>query len=261
VLPKPAHLGPEYGGQFADRSVVAAYHLRPPYPAAVFDTLVSLVVPPGTVLDIGTGTGEIARPLVGRVLAVDALDPAAGMLAKGQDLPGGDHPGLTWTLGSAETGPLRPPYGLIVAGASLHWTEWTTVLPRLRAALAPAGHLAIVDLIVASNPWDGPLGELIARYSTNPQFRPYDLVAELVQRRLFHERGRYRTASVPFVQPVAAYVESFHARNGFSRDRMAPALAAAFDTAVTGLVAPHAGDGVVRLSVAGEIVWGMPAPD
>lgn len=260
VLPKPDHLGPEYGGQFADRSIVAVYHYRPPYPAAVFDVLVGLVVPPGTVLDVGTGTGEIARGLVGRVSAVDALDPSAGMLAKGRGLPGGDDPGLTWILGSAEDGPLRVPYGLVVAAASLHWTEWAVVLPRIRAALAPAGVLAIVDLVEEPHPWDGPLRDLIARYSSNRRFRPYDLVAELVDRRLFHELGRCRTVPDPFTQPVAAYVESFHARNGFSRDRMAPERVAAFDAAVTGLVAPHAVDGVVRLAVAGEIVWGVPAP-
>lgn len=260
MLPKPDHLGPAYGGQFADCGVVAAYHHRPPYPAAVFDVLVGLVVAPGTVLDIGTGIGAIARGLVGRVTAVDALDPSAGMLAEGQRLPGGDYPGLTWIQGSAEDGPLRPPYGLVVAAASLHWTEWSVVLPRIRAALAPAGVLAIVNLAEETRPWDGPLRAILARYSTNRRFRPYDLVAELVGRRLFHERGRCRTAPVPFDQPVAAYVESFHARNGFSRDRMAPEQATAFDAAVAALVAPHAVDGVVRLTVAGEIVWGMPAP-
>lgn len=260
MLPKPDHLGSAYAGQFADPSVVAADHHRPPYPAAVFDILVGLVVAPGTVLDVGTGTGEIARGLVGRVVGVDALDPSVGMLAKGQGLPGGDHPGLTWILGSAEDGPLRPPYGLAVAAASLHWTEWTTVLPRIRAALAPAGVLALVDLTVEPRPWDGALHDIIARYSTNRRFRPYDLVAELVGRRLFQELGRYRTAPVAFEQPVAAYVESFHARNGFSRDRMEPARAAAFDAALTGLVAPHAADGVVRLTIAGDIVWGLPAP-
>jgi hypothetical protein len=183
------------------------------------------------------------------------------MLAKGKGLPGGDHPGLTWILGSAEDGPLRPPYGLVVAAASLHWTEWAIVLPRIRGALAPAGVLAIVNLAEQPRPWDGPLREIIARYSTNRRFRPYDLVAELVGRQLFHELGRCRTASIRFDQPLAAYVESFHARNGFSRDRMEPAQAMAFDAEVAALAAPHAVDGLVRLAVAGEIVWGVPAPE
>lgn len=260
MLPKPDHLGREYGGQFADPGVVAAYHHRPPYPAEVLDILVGLVVAPGTVLDVGTGTGEIARGLVGRVAGVDAVDPSAGMLAKGRGLPGGGHPRLTWILGGAEDAPLHPPYGLVTAAASLHWTKWAVVLPRIRSVLAPGGVLAIVDLAEEPRPWDGSLREVIARYSTNRRFRPYDLVAELEDRGLFRELGRRRTAPVPFAQPVAAYVESFHARNGFSRDRMGPEDATAFDAAVEGLVAPHAVAGVVQLGVAGEVVWGVPGP-
>jgi SAM-dependent methyltransferase len=260
MLPKPNHLGPEYASQFADPSVVAAYHHRPPYPAEVFDRLVDLVVAPGTVLDVGTGTGEIARRLVGRVAGVDAVDPSPGMLAKGERLPGGDHPDLTWILGRAEEAPLRPPYGLICAAAALHWMDWAVVLPRFRDLLTPGGVLAIVEQHELTNPWDGLLREIIGQYSTNRRYRPYDLVAELVDRRLFRELGRFRTRPVPFAQPVAAYVESFHARNGFSRDRLSAADAAAFDAAVAGLVAPYVVADEVRLSVVGEVVWGMPSP-
>src|SRR5262249_55186769 len=67
VRPKPDHLGPEYAAQFGDPSVVAAYRHRPPYPAEVFDILVGLIADePRAVLDVGTGTGEIARGLAPR---------------------------------------------------------------------------------------------------------------------------------------------------------------------------------------------------
>jgi trans-aconitate methyltransferase len=260
VLPKPDHLGPEYGSQFGDPSVVTAYGYRPPYPDDVLATLIELVVPPGSVLDVGTGTGEIARGLAGRVARVDALDPAAGMIAAGRLLPGGDHPALTWLLGRAEEVPLRPPYGLITAAASLHWMEWEVVLPRFREALAPGAVLAIIGQTTSPNPWDAPLQAVIDRYSTNRKYYPYDLIAELTQRGLFQELGRRSTQPLAFTQPVAAYVESFHARNGFSRDRMRPDEAAAFDAAVRSLVLPHAVVGSVTLTITGTIVWGTPAP-
>ncbi len=64
MLPKPAHLGSTYAAQFADLSVVAAYHLRPPYPGETFEVLDRLVIDqPRAVLDVGCGTGEFARPL------------------------------------------------------------------------------------------------------------------------------------------------------------------------------------------------------
>ncbi|MGH2534437.1 MAG: class I SAM-dependent methyltransferase [Thermomicrobiales bacterium] len=104
VLPKPDHLGPEYGAQFQDPSVVAAYHHRPPYPDAVYDILVGLIAAePRTVLDVGTGTGAIARGLAGQVARVDALDLSRRMLAKGRGLPGGDHPNLVWIEGYADS--------------------------------------------------------------------------------------------------------------------------------------------------------------
>jgi hypothetical protein len=59
-------------------------------------------------------------------------------------------------------------------------------------------------------------------------------------------------------QPVAAYVESFHSRNGFSRDRMRPADAAAFDRELSALVAPFAVDGLLDARISGHVIWGIP---
>src|SRR5262249_40499639 len=137
MLPKPAHLGPEYGAQFGDPSVVAAYPCRPPYPPETFDLLLGLIVDePRVVLDAGTGTGAIARALGGRGGGVAAVAPSVGMLAAGRRLPGGDHPALRWIEGTAEGAPLDPPYALITVAASLHWMDWAVVLPRFRDALS-----------------------------------------------------------------------------------------------------------------------------
>lgn len=259
MLPKPDHLEPAYGSQFQDPSVVAAYRHRPPYPAEVFDVLIGLVAgEPGSVLDLGTGTGAIARGLVGRVARVDAIDPSRGMIEAGRGLPGGDHPDLTWVEGHAENAPLRPPYGLVTAGASLHWMDWATVLPRVRDALVPGGVLAIVDEREQPQPWDAALKGIIGRFSTNRAYRPYDLIEELERRGLFRRQGRLRTAPVAFRRTVAEYVESLHARNGLSRDRTTAEAASAFDREVTALVTPHAVDGRLSLRVAAEVAWGFP---
>jgi hypothetical protein len=101
---------------------------------------------------------------------------------------------------------------------------------------------------------------VIDHYSTNRAYRPYNLVEELEGRGLFRTLGHDETAPVPLERTVADYVESFHARNGFSRDRMTPANAAAFDAEATTLVAPHAAGGIVRTRIVGKVVWGEPAP-
>lgn len=258
TIPKPAHLGPAYAAQFQDAAVVAAYPTRPPYPAAVVDLLASLVVGPRVALDVGCGTGDVARRLAPRMERVDAVDISAAMIAAGQRLPGGDAANLRWWVAALEDAPLAGPYGLVVAGESLHWMDWERVLPRLRAALAPGAALVIVERAEEPSPWSESLLALIQRSSTNREFQPYDLIDELTRRGLFALTGQTRIASEPFSQSLASYIESIHSRNGFSRDRMRPEDAAAFDAAATALIAPYAPDGQVNLRVGAVAHWGSP---
>jgi hypothetical protein len=65
---------------------------------------------------------------------------------------------------------------------------------------------------------------------------------------------------VTFEQSVDAYVESFHSRNGFSRQRQSAAAAAAFDEAVRRIVAPHVRDGRIEFQLCSTVYWGWPCP-
>jgi ubiquinone/menaquinone biosynthesis C-methylase UbiE len=237
MKPKPEHLGPDYGAQFKDRSVVEAYHRRPPYPDETFDILTGLITSePRRVLDVGCGTGYLARTLAQRVDSVDAVDFSAYMLAQGRQLPGGDAPNLCWIEGAAEEVDLSPPYALITAGESLHWLDWEVALPRFHDLLSPNGCLAIVSKRFSATPWDAELGALIGRTSTNRHYEPYDLIAELTGRGLFQKQGERTTKPTVFRQSAAAYAESFFSRNGFSRERMGEEKAREFETAVTQFV-------------------------
>lgn len=258
MLPKPAHLGPHYAAQFQDAAVAEAYPARPPYPEAVFELLESLAVEPPIALDAGCGTGDIARRLAPRMRRVDAVDISAAMISIGQRQPGGDAANLRWRQAPIEAVTLSGPYGLIVTGESLHWMEWERALPRLANALAPGALLVIVERAEQPSPWSADLLRLIMRYTTNKEFQPYDLVEELERRGLFAQVGATHTAPEPFQQSVGDYIESIHSRNGFSRDRMPPADADAFDSAVAALLAPHAPDGMVALRIAAQLHWGHP---
>jgi SAM-dependent methyltransferase len=263
MQPKPRHLGPEYGAQFADASVVDAYQHRPPYPAETFAILGELLRgPQRSVLDAGCGRGELARGLlaVAEHVEVDAVDPSAAMLVAGRALPGGDDSRLRWIAGAIEDAPLYPPYGLAVAGESAHWFDWPRAFPRLRAALVPGGYLALVGRATAPNAWDVDLLALIQRSSTNRDYQPYDLLAELATRGLFAVVGRRDTALSSFQQPLSAYIESVHSRNGFSRERMTSGAARAFDAAARELLAAYGVGESVELTVGASITWGYPAP-
>jgi SAM-dependent methyltransferase len=259
MQPKPTHLGAQYGAQFQDSSIVAAYPNRPPYPEEVFDILAGLVpAGNGAALDLGCGTGDIARRLAERMWRVDAVDLSANMLALARTLPGGDRPNLRWIAGPAETAPGEPPYALITAGESIHWMEWEVALPRCHALLAPGAMLAIIEREEVPQPWFAQLVLLIQRYSTNTDFQPYNAVHELTSRGLFAVQGQRITVPVSFTQSIGSYIESIHSRNGFSRDRMEPGEAAAFDDGVRALLAPAFPSGQVTIEVTAHLTWGQP---
>ena len=180
------------------------------------------------------------------------------MIAEGTRLPGGNATNLRWIVAPMETAPLDPSYGLVVAGSSVHWMDWPVVFPRFRGALAPGAYMAVVEERTSRQPWRGALQPVIDRYSTNRDYAPYDLISELRQRGHLRVVSAQETAPVPFVQSVAEYVESFHARNGFSCDRMTPEAAVAFDSEASEVVSAFCPNGVVRLEVSALVTWGLP---
>ena len=255
--PKPRGLGPEYAEQFCDQSIADAYQHRPPYPREVFEILSSLVHgTPRRVLDLGCGRGEVARELVDYMDEIDAIDASPAMIERGRRLPRGDDPKIRWIIAKAEDAPLRPPYGLAVAASSLHWMDWDVVLPRLAEALRPDALLAIFDDQTMPTPWGESLNAVIPRYSTNREFEPYRLIAELEARGLFRLVGSKTTEPVSFRQSLDAYIESFHSRNGFSRERQSAAAAKEFDDAVRRMVTPYMREGHIELQLRSTVNWG-----
>jgi SAM-dependent methyltransferase len=255
VQPKPRGLTRPYADQFGDASVVAAYATRPPYPATLDPLFVELAGGPAAhVLDLGCGTGELARRLAPQVGAITAVDQAEAMLARARALPGGDAPNLTWLAGRVEDIALAGPFTSALAAESFHWFDWPALSGRLMGWL-PSRRLILAERQEAPKPWSDPLAALIARFSTNREFEAYDLVDELTSRRLFVVEGRM-AERVAVAQSIDDYVTSLHSRNGLSRDRMTTDAASAFDDAVRAAVAPHATDGIVSVSSATRVVWG-----
>jgi hypothetical protein len=70
--------------------------------------------------------------------------------------------------------------------------------------------------------------------------------------------GCTTTTPVLFSQTVEDYVESWHSRNGFSRERMSMSRASEFDTQVRESVRPYAQGGGLRYEVHVEVAWGVP---
>jgi SAM-dependent methyltransferase len=241
---------------FRDRDVARAYRHRAPYPEETFAILEQLLVEPRTVLDVGSGSGQLARPMLRFAERVDAIDPSTPMVEEGRRAPGGDDPRLRWTIGTAETAPLDPPYGLITAGTSIHWMDPDRVMPRFASALAPVAHLAIVEIDDGEHPLPEVI-DVIKRYSElGHHAETPELVAALEAAGRFAREGERRTAPVALRRSVEDYLEFLHSTSTLARVRLGD-RAAAFDEEIRALFARQRMSSIER-QITGVVVWGRP---
>jgi len=259
MQPKPERFSTYYAEAFKDRQVVDAYRYRPPYPPEVFAILTGLITDePRTVLDVGAGTGDIARNLVTHVERVDAVDFSQNMIEQGKHLPNGDSPNLCWLYGKVEDVVLAPPYALITAGSSIHWPEWSIAFPRFRAMLTQNGLLALIYRHALPMPWQDELKKLRTEFGMGRGYGTADAVIELEKRGFFLQQGHKETAPIPFNQSIDDFIEGLHSRSGFAKERMGEQKVADFDSQVRAFVSRYHSDGMLPLQVVGIVTWGKP---
>jgi SAM-dependent methyltransferase len=264
---KPAHLSGEYGAWFKDPLLAAAYPARPPYPDGVILLLRKLIRDTsGAVLDVGCGTGELARRLAPTVERVDAVDFSEAMLVLARQLPGGVARNIRWTLGAVEDVTLNGPYALVTAGECLHWMDLDLVMSRFAQVLTSNGSLAIIDRNwdTDASVWQRIL-PIIERHSPVRNYQPFNLIEHLAGRTLFEINGQQRFGPEPWRPTVEEYLECRHSQRGLSRTHMGPSVAASFDAEVIqalkeltdgGVIAQD--EGRLELGVTARVTWGRP---
>jgi len=115
---------------------------------------------PREIWDLGCGMGEQAALLAERFpqARVRGLDSSPDMLRRARALS--DQ--VEWIEGGIEGFAPDAPADLIFTNAALHWvSDHKTLIPRLAAALAPSGVLAIQVPVVDSLGWRGSLAEVM----------------------------------------------------------------------------------------------------
>ena len=211
---KPKHLSKHYGDQFQDQSVVDRYRKRPAYAAEVFDVLSAQLPTQAQLFDIGCGTGEIAIPLAQRGYQVTGVDPSRAMIEQAQLL---SHR-VTWQCAYAEAIEFPNSLDLIVTANSLHWMDWPVVFPKFSRALkSKHGQLAVItggDLTAYAG--EAEVMKLVAAYSTNQDFKPFSLVTLITEAGYFKIDHAITTQATALQQSVEDFIDSIHARNGFS---------------------------------------------
>ncbi|MGD0116390.1 MAG: class I SAM-dependent methyltransferase [Dehalococcoidia bacterium] len=130
------------------------------------------------VLEVGVGTGRIARPLAERGVRVLGVDIAPRMLARLREQLGPQHTPPDLLMGDATRLPLvSASFGAVLAIHVLHLVSpWQTALEELRRVLAPGGVL-IGDNTRSRTSGEWAVGsakwrELLATRNLAPRARP-----------------------------------------------------------------------------------------
>ncbi|GAA5011569.1 class I SAM-dependent methyltransferase [Actinopolymorpha pittospori] len=108
-------------------------------------------------LDVGCGTGDLARRLTSRADVVRGIDADPQIVARARELTSPAAP-VTFTVADASTTLPSGPYDVITCVAALHHLPFVETLTRFRAHLAPGGTLVVVGLTQDSTRTEHLLG-------------------------------------------------------------------------------------------------------
>lgn len=119
--------------------------VRPGYPEAVFDDVVSLSGIPsgGRILEVGCGTGQATLPLARRgydILCVELGENLAAVARR--NLAG--YPGVEVLTGDFEKAPLpEEAFDLLISATAFHWLDPAVAYPKAARTLRPGGAIAL----------------------------------------------------------------------------------------------------------------------
>lgn len=105
------------------------------------------------VVDLGCGTGILARILAARGVTVTGVDPASGSLAHARSMPGADR--VRWVLGDATAMPIDAADLVLMTGnAAQAILDWNPTLQCTHRALRPGGRLVFETRDPAARGWE-----------------------------------------------------------------------------------------------------------
>ncbi len=253
------------GERFQYQSVVDRYHLRPEYPTEIHNKLYEFVTPDSHVLDIGCGPGKLSYPLSERVASVLAVDLSEAMIELAQS-DARDDSNIDWRVADIHTLEFPNNVDLIVAGASIHWTNLDVLLPRLHDVLNGNGKIVFIEGDEGvGHPWGEAELELMKQVQIE--------INEVTPRWAIEAKfsGRQKTAIVKhdafvredsmqvkheFSATIDHYINITHSRQSFALDCMPESVAEQFYRDMVALVTPYATDGVLTYEVGTLMEWG-----
>ncbi|MFE1772845.1 class I SAM-dependent methyltransferase [Streptomyces sp. NPDC059008] len=113
----------------------------------------------GSALDVGSGSGDLARLLAERADTVHGIDSDPQITARAQESTPPAAP-VTFTTADALTGIPAASYDVITCVAAVHHLPFAEALAVFRQHLAPGGSVVILGLTRPTTPGDYLLGTL-----------------------------------------------------------------------------------------------------
>lgn len=188
---------------------------RPGYPDSFYERLAAHGIGlPGTrVLDVGTGTGIVARALARRGCEVTGIDIAPNQVSAAARLAREEGLQIAWRVGPGEDTCLPDAaYDLVTAAQSFLYFDKSRAIPEVLRLLAPGGHFMTCHMC-----WLPRLDE-IARASEdlvlkhNPDWRGADWPGVLAPQPAWAE-GKFRMQLFFYYdEPIPFTCESWRGR-------------------------------------------------
>lgn len=153
----------------------AAYYAkyRPFYPPGIIDDVVSFfkLTPDSRIIDIGSGTGQLAIQMAEHVKEVVAIEPDSDMIAEGKKLARTKNVNnIRWiqTIDTEIGGiPNLGTFRLATFGASFHWMNHDDLLSFLDSIIERDGGIAIAgsqSIWLPTEPWEEVEKQVVQKY-------------------------------------------------------------------------------------------------
>ena len=253
------------GQSVEDADVAENYRFRPEYPVDVYEKLVALSPSATNALDLGCGTGKIARGLSQSFESVTAIDASASMLRVATELQDEGTSNIRWVQGLAESTDLvGGPFDLVVAAASIHWMDQEVVFPRLLDVVSSNHLFAVIEGDGAYDPpWQQDWDDFLKYWIFELKREQYEPQSGNSAHHKFMTRYRQHVniagdrwvMSGTINQKLSDFILCQHSRDTFAPSKLGARIRQ-FDAELESILRPFAVEDLLSYRVRTSMTWG-----
>lgn len=257
---RPTHLNEKNSSRFKQQTIVNNYKYRIPYSQELFTKLKSFLLEKNSdaklrALDIGTGTGEIAKEIATFIHHVDAIDASENMIVEAKK--DSSYQNISWIHNKVENLSLDHRYDVIIAGDSIHWMNWDIIFPLFKKILSENGILCLVTR-ETNTQWNTELNNIIKKFSLIRDYERIEIETYLEKFGYWKIISQFKTRPRKIKQSVDDYIKSFHSRTSLSIEDMDLNDSKVFDQSIKEIVSPFVLEGSLSLETTSRMCLGKP---